>query len=94
MEEKGTGLSSAPRLSTPSLPGYGDPEATRKTAPGRREKGHVAKAYPVEGLRHLPQEVLGHLHTLVHGQVEVGVSKVLLDPSRQLPTLVGPSKPL
>lgn len=28
-----------------------------------------AQAYPVEGLRHLPQEVLGDLYTLIHGQV-------------------------
>lgn len=48
----------------------------------------------MEGLRHLPQEVLGDLHTLIYGQVEIGVSQVLLDPPRQLPALVSPSKPL
>lgn len=48
----------------------------------------------MEGLGHLPQEVLGNLHALVHGQVEVGVGQVLLDPSRQLAALVGPSEPL
>lgn len=48
----------------------------------------------MEGLRHLPQKVLGDLYTLIYGQVEIGVSQVLLDPSRQLPALVGPSKPL
>lgn len=59
---------------------------------GRRGMG--LRAHPVEGLCHLPQEVFGDLHTLVHRQVEVRVSQVLLDPSRQLPTLVSPSKPL
>lgn len=48
----------------------------------------------MEGLSHLPQEVLGDLYSLIHGQVEIGVSQVLLDPSRQFPALVGPSKPL
>lgn len=59
-----------------------------------KEKPRGAQAYLVEGLCHLPQEVLGYLYTLIHGQVEVGVGQVLLDPSRQLPTLVRPSKPL
>ena len=48
----------------------------------------------MEGLCHLPQEVLGDLDALVDGQVEVGIREVLLDPPGQLPPLVGPSKPL
>ena len=71
------------------------PETTRKHVhTWWREKPCGAQAYPVEGLRHLPQEVLGDLYTLIHGQVEVGVGQVLLDPARQLTTLVRPSKPL
>lgn len=35
----------------------------------------------MEGLCHLPQEVLGDLDALVDGQVEVGVREVLLDPA-------------
>ena len=34
----------------------------------------------MEGLCHLPQEVLGDLDPLVDGQVEVGIREVLLDP--------------
>lgn len=52
------------------------------------------QAHPVEGLRHLPQEVLGDLDPLLHRQVEVGVREVLLDPAGQFATLVGPGKPL
>lgn len=48
----------------------------------------------MEGLRHLPQEVLGHLDALVHRQVEVGVRQVLLDPAGQLSPFVGTCKPL
>lgn len=48
----------------------------------------------MEGLCHLPQEVLGHLHPLVHRQVEVGICEVLLDPAGQLSTLVRPGEPL
>lgn len=62
-----------------------------------REKGSEGRppqAHPVEWLRHLPQEVLGHLDPLVHGQVEVGIREVFLDPAGQLPPLVYPGKPL
>lgn len=62
----------------------------RKKAQGSSQK----RAHPVEGLCHLPQEVLGDLDPLVDGQVEVGVREVLLDPPGQLPPLVSPSKPL
>lgn len=59
-----------------------------------REGGWAPPAHPVERLSHLPQEVLGDLDALIHGQVEVGVCEVLLDPAGQLPALVSPGKPL
>lgn len=61
---------------------------------GSAHEDRPRPAYPVEGLSHLPQEVLGDLDTLVHGQVEVGVGEVLLDPAGKLPALVRPGKPL
>lgn len=57
-------------------------------------EGCLTQAHPVEWLCHLPQEVLGHLDPLIHSQVEVGISKVFLDPAGQLPPLVCPGKPL
>ena len=61
---------------------------------GEGKWGRPPPAHPVERLRQLPQEVLGHLDSLIHGQVEVGVCEVLLDPAGQLPPLVSPGKPL
>lgn len=52
------------------------------------------QAHLVEGLCHLPQEVLGHLDSLINREVEVGVGEVLLDPARQLPPFVCPGKAL
>lgn len=56
--------------------------------------GGGCRPHPVEGLCHLPQEVLGHLDTLIHSQVEVGICEVLLDPAGQFPPLVPTGKPL
>lgn len=41
-----------------------------------------------EGLSHLPEEVLGQLYTLVHSQVQAALTQMLLDPARQLPSLI------
>lgn len=38
--------------------------------------------YLSERLSHLPQEVLGKLHGLVHGEVQTAVVDVLLNPAR------------
>lgn len=64
--------------------------------PGRVKgsQGWQPRAHPVEWLCHLPQEVLGHLHPFIHGQVEVRVTQVLLDPAGQLPPLVRRGEPL
>lgn len=59
---------------------------------GSKDRPHWA--HPVEGLRHLPQEVFGDLDPLIDGQVEVGICEVLLDPAGQFPPLVCPGKPL
>ena len=47
-----------------------------------------------ERLGHLPQEVFGELHGLVHSEVQTAVGDVLLDPARQLPTFVCSGVPL
>lgn len=44
--------------------------------------------YLFEGLSHLPQEVFGELHGLVHGEVQAAVADVFLDPARKLPAFV------
>lgn len=44
--------------------------------------------YLSERLSHLPQEVLGELDGLVHGEVQTAVADVLLDPAGKLPSLV------
>ncbi len=46
------------------------------------------ESYLSERLSHLPQEVLGELDSLVHGEVQTAVTDVLLNPARKLPTFV------
>lgn len=62
--------------------------------PKKTQKINKKASHLVEGLGHLSQEEFGHLHRLVHRQVEVGVGDVLLDPPRQLAPLVRPGKTL
>ena len=68
----------------PELPGTGwHAHKPPWLGQGLREKAQGSswkRAHPVEGLCHLPQEVLGDLDPLVDGQVEVGIREVLLDP--------------
>lgn len=45
-------------------------------------------SYLSERLSHLPEEVLGELDGLVHGEVQTAVADVLLNPARKLPTFV------
>lgn len=46
------------------------------------------ESYLSERLSHLPEEVLGELDGLVHGEVQTAVADVLLNPARKLPTFV------